>query len=208
MRKFNVILTCFAFLFILASCVPKEKRIGFQPYGEFDKALIDTVVNALASTYGYEIIILPKRKIPKNAFVNIKSPRYRADSLLIDLKVNKPDSIDIVLGLINKDISTTKRDATGNVKKPESKYFDWGIYGLGYRPGPSCIVSTYRLNTTNKKLFFSRLKKICIHEVGHNLGLPHCTTNKCVMQDAVETIKTVDNESDKLCAECRLKIEN
>lgn len=59
----------------------------------------------------------------------------------------------------------------------------------------------------NKKLFFSRLKKICIHEVGHNLGLPHCTTNKCVMQDAVETIKTVDNESEELCAECRLKIK-
>lgn len=196
-----------SFLFILVSCESNEKRIGFQPYGEFDKALVDTVVNALARTYDYKIIILPKRKIPENTFVNIKSPRYRADSLLIDLKGNKPDSIDIVLGLINKDISTTKRDKDGNVKKPESKYFDWGIYGLGYRPGPSCIVSTYRLSAMNKKLFFSRLKKICIHEVGHNLGLPHCTTNKCVMQDAVETIKTVDNESEELCAGCRLKIK-
>ena len=206
MKNLIKLITYFIFLLVLISCLPHEKKIVLQPYENFDKSIIDTIVNSLTIIYGYDVDILPKRKIQKTAFVNIKSPRYRAHSLLIDLKESKPDSVDIILGLINKDISTTKRNKNGTVKKPESKYFDWGIYGLGYRPGPSCIVSTYRLNNMNKKLFFSRLKKICIHEVGHNLGLPHCATNKCVMQDAAETIKTVDNVNMELCTKCKSKI--
>ena len=49
--------------------------------------------------------------------MNIKSPRYRADSILRILKREKPDSIDYLIGILNKDISTTKRDRKGNILK-------------------------------------------------------------------------------------------
>ena len=141
-----------------------------------------------------------------NAFVNIKSPRYRADSLLIDLFQNRPDSIDYLLGITSKDISTTKRDSKGNIRQPKSKYLDWGIFGLGYKPGVSCVISTYRLNNGKSDLLISRVQKIAVHEIGHNMGLDHCETEKCVMQDAVETISTVDNEGFELCERCYKKL--
>jgi archaemetzincin len=47
---------------------------------------------------------------------------------------------------------------------------------------------------------------VAIHEIGHNLGLKHCSTPKCVMQDAVETIKTVDVAGVELCNSCKKEI--
>ena len=120
---------------------------------------------------------------------------------------NKPDSIDFVLGITSKDISMTKRDAKGEIKNPKSKYLDWWVFGLGFKPGQNCIISTYRLRNVKTDLYLSRVQKIAIHEIGHNMGLDHCETEECVMQDAVESIKTVDLEGYELCGKCRQKIE-
>ena len=141
-------------------------------------------------------------KLPKSAFINVKSPRYRADTLLKFLLRTKSDTIGHVIGLTNKDISTTKRDNWNRIKKPEYKYADWGIFGLAYVPGESCVVSTKRLYTTNRTTYKNRIKKVCIHEFGHNLGLPHCPTKTCVMQDAVEKMSTVDNATTHYCPLC------
>lgn len=174
--------------------------------GFMSMAHCDSVKSALEEVYEVEVVMLPEIEIPENTFVNVKSPRYRADKLIEYLKENRPGGIDYTIGLISKDISTTKRTADGEIKKPKSKYEDWGIFGLGYRPGPSCIVSTFRLNNKNQKLFYSRIKKIAVHEIGHNLGLPHCPDKECVMQDAAESISTIDNVSMILCDECKRKI--
>lgn len=197
----------YTFVFMIVSCSKKQINIGIQPYVGFEPDLIDTIKVALERTYFAKVVVLPQMEVPKNSYVNIKTPRFRADSLIKELKLNKSDTIDYVLGLINSDISTTKRDKNGKIKEPSSKYIDWGVFGLGYQPGQSSIVSTFRIKTENKKLYIIRLKKVCIHEVGHNFGLKHCSSDMCVMQDAAETIKTVDNVKMELCEKCKQKIE-
>lgn len=184
------------------SCSSKPERIGIQPYGNLDQDVINLISDILKKTYNTDVILLPKKALPKSAFVTIKSPRYRADSLLIDLLKIRPDSIDYIIGVTSKDISTTKRNAKGEIKNPKSKYTDWGIFGLGYKPGKSCIISTFRLKKTTSETFKSRVQKIAVHEIGHNLGLDHCKTKKCVMQDAVETINTIDLANFELCEKC------
>jgi len=72
-------------------------------------------------------------------------------------------------------------------------------------PGKSWIESIYRYKASQSKLI-DRLKKIAVHEIGHNLGLDHCVSEKCVMRDAVESIKSIDNEVLDLCEKCREKI--
>lgn len=184
------------------SSTNSERIIAVQPLGDFPSALQDTVANAITTYFHFQTHINPKIDIPKHCFINLKSPRYRADSLIRYLKINKPDSVDFMVGLIVKDISTTKYDESGVVKNPTSKYNDWGIFGLGYRPGPSCVVSTYRISHPKQEVFISRLKKIVLHELGHNLGLPHCPNENCFMRDAAETIKTIDHVSLNLCEDC------
>lgn len=179
--------------------------VALQPLNDFPKELEDTLKLTIEKFYGFNVIKLNNTPIPKRFYINVKSPRYRADSIINYLRINKPDSINYIVGLSNLDISTTKKDKNGNTKTPEHKYYDWGIFGLGYRPGSSCVISTHRLKT-NKNKFVERLKKVTMHELGHNLGLPHCPNKHCFMQDAAETIKTIDSVELNLCKNCLSKI--
>lgn len=184
----------------------KTKTVLLQPYTGFPDRLLEKIKTKIETNYGFEVQIAKSQKIPRTAFVNIKSPRYRADSLIRMLRDSRPDSIDYVLGLTSQDISTTKKDKKGKILQPESRYQDWGLFGLGYVPGPSCIVSTFRMGS-DSKLLESRIIKISLHELGHNLGLPHCTASPdCVMRDAAETIRTVDHVSEQLCEQCKKRI--
>ncbi len=196
-------------LILLAGCTSKidhETIIAIQPIGRLEAAKIETARAALVKQYGARIIVLDSVAPPQSAFVNIKTPRYRAEALLTFLADIKPDSVDYIIGLTNYDISVSKTDAFRNIKKPESRYKDFGIFGLGRKPGPCCVVSTFRLGNFSKPVAHSRLAKVSVHEIGHNLGLDHCTTPRCVMADAVEKMSTVDNAAQTLCTQCRRKV--
>ncbi len=194
----------FTVIVMLVACSKRiEKQyIAIQPYVGLKDYLIDSISKAVKETYGYDVIVFEKIKPPANAFIHSKTPRYRADTLIRELRKSLPDSIRLILGVTPKDISFTKRDAHGNIKKPESRYADWGIFGLGFCPGKSCIVSTFRLSTNHPE-FYNRLKKVAIHEIGHNLGLTHCPDEQCVMTDAAEKISTIDNVKLSLCDTCK-----
>ncbi|WP_408611253.1 matrixin family metalloprotease [Flavobacterium odoriferum] len=68
------------------------------------------------------------------------------------------------------------------------------------------MVSTFRIQHPNSKTHFTRFKKVAVHEFGHNLGLPHCPDKTCVMTDAVESVKTIDNAKLKLCGKCKAQL--
>lgn len=176
--------------------------IGIQPIGAVPNGKIEIVKAALDSVYDARIYVLQQIPPPSQAFVNIKTPRYRADKLIAWLKQNEPDTVNYVIGLTGYDISTTKKDWLGRIKEPHNRYEDFGIFGLGYKPGKSCVVSYFRLGVDPAKLK-ARLAKIAVHEIGHNRGLDHCENKHCVMTDAVEKISTVDNAEMRLCSKCR-----
>lgn len=199
---------CLMACIVLSSCNSKKGlSVAIQPYNGVDARDVSQIKKAIEVNYNARVYIKPIKEIPQETFINVKSPRYRADKIIALLKEEKSDTIDYLLGISSEDISTTKKNKFGGVKKPKSKYEDWGIFGLGYRPGPSCIVSTYRLGKKSKKRS-NRLVKITLHEIGHNMGLPHCDRDpNCVMRDAAESIKTVDQVSKDLCEFCRKDIE-
>ena len=117
--------------------------------------------------------------------------RYRAPALLEYL--NKINGSDKVAGITAKNISTTNKG-----------FYEWGVMGLANSPGRSCVISTFRMRTTNTKLFEDRFIKVALHELGHTMGLPHCTFSKtCFMEAAEGTIKSVDRETMFLCSNCK-----
>ncbi|UOX33416.1 matrixin family metalloprotease [Flavobacterium sediminilitoris] len=192
-------------IIMLCSCtrgLNKNTIVGIQPYAGFSKGKADTIAITISEFYKVKTIVLPEIKLPKEAFIQIKSARYRADSIIKIQNKAKADTLDFIIGITQSDISTTKKDKSGKTREPKYKYEDWGIMGLAYCPGNSCIVSTFRLQHKNSMIHFTRLKKVAVHEFGHNLGLPHCSNKKCVMTDAVESIKTIDNTKLTLCEVC------
>ena len=174
---------------------PKPIIIILQPLESFPKAMIKVLKDSIPNYYPAQVYVQPAITIPKTFFY-IPRNRYRADSIIHWLRQLKSDSVRSLVGLTLFDISTTK----GPIK-------DYGIMGLGYQPGPSCVVSIFRLGKDNAsaKKITQRLVKTVVHEIGHNLGLPHCPNQHCIMADAEGKLKQ-DNEGG-LCNDCRKKLD-
>lgn len=193
---------------ILSSCYddPSGKKIAIQTLGVFPKEVKDSIASAVHNFYDFEVVELQQQQIPEEFFTNKKSPRFKADKIIKMLNREKPDSVDYVIGLTSADICCTKTDALGNTLEPKEKYTDWGIFGYGFIGKPGCVASTFRVKSIAQQKTIARMQKICLHEIGHNLGLSHCPDKNCFMQSAAESIKTIDKVGMNLCESCRNKI--
>ena len=167
--------------------------IKILPYKGFDTGLIHFVKNEVISFYRCSVTVLPETSLPANSFYAPRQ-RYKADTLLLFQK-SFVENAAAVIGLTDKDISTRNGEMD-----------DWGVFGLGYNPGKSCVVSIYRLKRASATMqqLKERLSKVVLHELGHNLGLPHCNKDiTCLMNDAHGTIRQVDRERKWLCDNCK-----
>ncbi len=176
--------------------------IALQPIGNIQQNTLNILKHEIEEQYHSTVIILPAINLPDSFINHEKGKRYAAPSAIRYLKETMPDTVQYIAGITDQDIYTTKQDKWGNIKKPASKYKIWGIMGLGYKPGKSCIISTARLHCQNQQQYMERIIKITLHEIGHNHGLDHCPDKSCLMTDAVETISTVDHAQARLCTKC------
>ncbi|OSZ78464.1 hypothetical protein CAP35_09485 [Chitinophagaceae bacterium IBVUCB1] len=186
----------------------QSKYVTIIPYGNISQEITDSLTVAIKRQYGYKTILMSADTLP-SAFINKeKGIRYSASNTIDYLKGLKHDTVSFVVGITDADIYITKKDKYSNIKQPANKYKVWGIFGLAYKPGVSCIVSIRRLIHTNRGIMLSRIKKITLHEIGHNHGLHHCQNKTCLMTDAVETISTIDNANEALCNDCMQQISS
>ena len=163
--------------------------IVIQPFNDFTPELTNSVFVKLKEINPNTILKTPLQ-LPTKAYYPPRN-RYRADSLIKYLS-NFGSADTVVIGMTNKDISSTK----GSVS-------DFGIMGLGYCPGNSCVVSTFRLVKANLS---EQFYKLAIHELGHTQGLPHCSNKICFMRDA--NGKNVLNEEKDFCTSCKSFLKN
>lgn len=166
--------------------------IHIQPLGAVSDEVLQDVYLGLKQFYQKQEVLIEK-SVPLNKTLLASSgTRYSADSIL--KKFNGASNVMVVT---EKDIVTPKNDTK-----------EWGIFGLGFRPGNVCVISSFRLRrNSTAALLRERLQKVAIHEVGHNLGLEHCThDSKCLMNDAKGTIKEVDQEKMFFCDYCRKQV--
>lgn len=161
-----------------------QKAIVIQPLGKFKESQAKMVFTQI-KTINCNVVLKQNIDFPGNSYYKPRN-RYRADSIIKSLR-NTIGNDSVIVGLSNSDISTTKN----GIK-------DWGIMGLGYRPGKSCVVSDFRMATKNINQQFY---KVVLHELGHTEGLPHCNVKTCLMRDA-EGGNPLDEEK-SFCNSCK-----
>jgi archaemetzincin len=79
------------------------------------------------------------------------------------------------------------------------------VFGIASRSG-ACVVSTARLLFgANDELFRARLLKEAVHELGHTLGLDHCSDPRCVMHFS-NSLADTDIKGDAYCDRCAARL--
>lgn len=165
-----------------------EKIVYIQPLGDVNVKNLNNTKRALENFYNYRCVIKDEVSLSKDLLA-ASGTRYEASKILDKFK-----SSENIIIITEKDIAHRKSD----------KFPEWGIFGLGYRPGTTCVISTYRFKGKN---ISERLKKVSIHEVGHNLGLGHCNNQKCLMHDGKGGVKQIDQERVWFCNNCKNKLK-
>ena len=182
----------------------QNKIIALQPLGDYNERQLASVRNEISKFFNTHVIILASVPIPK-AFCN-NEEKYSADSLVSFLSKFKNDTIVEVVGLTHKDIYTI-REHQIRLNNELSVFYELrGIFGLGYVSGNSAVISDYRLMSNDKELLNNRLRKVIIHEIGHNLGLPHCSDDSCLMSEVNGNIAIPNKMGGDYCIHCKQKL--
>jgi len=174
------------------------QRVALIPYGKFDTTLLAEAKTAIEEFYGFDVIYLESRRLPRMAYVK-RSRKYKTEEIIAYEKDIKTSEFDKVIGFTTKDITSNEKD----------KKNSYPVVAKSDRHGTSSVISTYRMKrySGSNNEFKRRFKKIVIHELGHTLGLNHCEKEDyCLMRNYGGSGSTLDRMQSKLCEDCSLKI--
>jgi archaemetzincin len=85
------------------------------------------------------------------------------------------------------------------------------VFGQAFLGGKTALVSTHRLKPelyglpADDALFYSRVLKECIHELGHTMGLPHCRESSCILRGSTY-VEELDILPTAFCSRCQERI--
>ncbi|MEZ0290871.1 MAG: archaemetzincin family Zn-dependent metalloprotease [Sulfolobales archaeon] len=137
---------------------------------------------------GSRVSVYRENIYPPKKFYNVLRGQYRADMILEWLRDYREDPSEIIVGIVSADAYV-----------PGLNF----VFGLADPVNRIATVYLERLYTRDPSdtIFFSRLEKEVTHEIGHVLGLGHCSDRKCVMSFS-NSILDVDFKSNRFCKKC------
>ena len=171
-------------------------RIDVVPIGDVPARVKRETSSALRSVYDAEVSVLADQNLPSGSY-DMNRDQYSAEPF-IELASDVSQG-EKAVALTTEDLYYRRRNY---------------VFGLAYLDGRSCVVSTYRLQTSSdggfsersaSAVFADRVRKEVIHEVGHTLGLEHCDNNRCAMNFS-PTVREVDRKEENLCGSCQRRL--
>ena len=173
--------------------------IIIQGVGGIDKGLLYEVGRGVGEVLGahipgFRVIVSAWPLSPPMSAYDWSRMQYRADE--VNLFLSK---------VYSRFIKTGERLVLGVIKGdgyvPGLNF----VFGLANRDLGVASVYTRRLHVRDASLFIDRLVKECVHELGHLLGLNHCSNPRCVMSFS-NSVAEVDRKSKMFCEDCSLKL--
>lgn len=196
----GICLGVLSFLLLRASGVWTPPRpyhsLTFVAIGPVDPIILRAIAQNTGQAYALPSRILPTvLPVPSTAY-NASRRQYAATPMRDYLKAQVPTKEAYVIGVTNADLYTKGLNF---------------VFGEAELPGRAAVMSLARLGplapeqTAKRELLIARGTKIAIHELGHDMGLPHCQTDICVMRFC-NTARELDNDGDRFCARCQHRL--
>ncbi|MHC2995733.1 MAG: archaemetzincin family Zn-dependent metalloprotease [Candidatus Atribacteria bacterium] len=162
------------------------------PIGSLDRSLLKNLVKVLDERFKIRFYIKEPLEIPKDAF-NPRRGQFDPNKIF---KILKRYEGKKVLGIIDQDLYAQGLNF---------------IFGQAEPLGRCALVSITRLRQEfyglpkDEMIFFNRIIKEAIHELGHTYGITHCSNKDCVMFFSNSIIDT-DRKNSFFCKMCQEKL--
>ena len=174
--------------------VSTRNKIVIIPLGEVDYGMVNKLATTLVSIFNAAVDILQGIKTPEEAY-NQKRGQYYSTVILNKLELLRANPREKILGVTDDDLYVPSLNFVFGEADPLSKV---------------AIISLFRLKQEcygaldEENLYFSRLIKEAVHEIGHLMGFKHCPNPRCVMYFSNSLIET-DLKTEKFCDNCLRK---
>jgi archaemetzincin len=169
-----------------------DSAIYLLPLGPVPEAILRYLRTAVEPVFGMPTRLLPSRELPSSCYDPHRNQYFSTEILKKMLKQAPRDALKI-LGITAVDLFI-----------PIMKY----IFGEAQVSGRGAIISLFRLRPEiygldpDQALFWERIAKEAVHELGHTFGLTHCRDPQCVMNSSC-LIGETDCKGTTLCPTCR-----
>lgn len=169
--------------------------INLIPLGDIDPLLIKKLSKDLASKFKVDCRILKAVDLPSETY-NPERNQYQAEKILERISEFELPVKSKTLGICDLDLYATDSN------------FIFGQAEIGDR---DCLISLFRLNPKfygekfDEQIFYSRVLKEAMHELGHTFGLRHCPDSKCVMHFS-NSLKDTDYKESEFCEGCKRRL--
>lgn len=171
----------------LTNLYGQSQTITIIPLGNVDNSLLKAVGKSIDDFYGYDCVIGDKQDVTPD-LLSRYGTKYDANKIL-----NKFGTTGHVLIISEYQVIILERGV-----------IETSVWGLANCPGRVCLASIYHLNSDSTELFYERVSKVCLHEVGHNIGYKHCTTTyKCIMNEVTRGLRELDGQEIWMCDDCK-----
>ncbi len=165
-------------------------NVELQPVGEISSWLLDGIRQGFYTAISYSVSLNPSVPVPPQAYDPTRN-QYLADTMIEELYSCKRKGA-YLLGITSVDLFTKGKSFVFGEASPMMETAVISLYTLG---GPGI----------SDNLVLQRAIKEAVHEVGHLMGMDHCSNTHCVMHFSNSLIDT-DFKDAFFCPACKPRL--